>query len=327
MNSTETVNRITRIIFVFLVILSWYCTTIMSFTNPSGTLEIHEKAFEDSYLLFGVFPLVLAAFFYVLLRTKHTIQFFVILIILSILCGALVLFTSSSYHRDYFTLFFQFALLLFASVIIKFPDLLIYNNRIKIIKVLTQTAFVLFIGCLCWIILMGYSIATRAEPRWIESIIYNSVNVFILSFLAFSISRLQQQTYKILHCTQTMCTLNERNLSLHLSDREIALLYCFIASRENTCTCSEIYTYLLDLDLLEHPGDNNCSACLSEQWSAISCRFYRNIKNQLTSLKKSLELVEIGTIVNTTGKLSETKNQGWKLKLFSDVIVSVKSFI
>lgn len=312
----------TRIVLLFLVLVAWYSVTIMSFCNPSFTIPMNSMGLIDYLIIFVIIPLFLSVSFNLLLKNSRIIPFFIFLFILSFICGALVLFTASMYHRDYFTLFFQLALLLFASVIIQFPDFIIYNNRIQIIKVLTKTAFVILTGCLCWIMLMGYSIATREEPRWLESIVYNIVNVFILGFLAFSIGRLQQQTFKILHITSDSCRLNERNLSLYLSDREISLLYFFIQSKDNTCTCSSIFDFLSSSSLLEHPETNDCVSCMTEKWSAINCKFYRNIKNQLTSLKKSLELVEIGTIVNMSTGFRDNKNQGWKIKFFNDVIVS-----
>ncbi len=315
-------NTFTILVTLFLVSASWFSITCMALLNLSHTLAPGIMKNIDFALLFILFPLLLAAGFFSLLKIKKIVPFFIVLFLLSFLCGILVIYTASSYHRDYVTLFFQLALLLFAVVIIQFPDFIIYNNRIRIIKVLTQTAFLILTGCLCWIMLMGYSIATRAEPRWIESIVYNIVNVFILGFLAFSISRLQQQTFKILQVTSNACKLNERNLSLYLSEREIALLYFFVHSKDNTCTCSSLFTFLLSSSLLEHPESNDCAACLSEKWSAINCKFYRNIKNQLISLKKSLELVEIGTIVNMSLTFRENKNQGWKLKFFIDVVVS-----
>lgn len=311
-----------RLIFFFLVLISWYSVTILSINNPSGTLAVSYNDGIDLFFVILLFPLFLAGIFFILLQTKRTTLFFVILFLTSISCGFVVIISALRYHRDFFTLFFQFSLLLFAAVIIQFPDFIIHNNRIKIIKVLTQIAFVMLIGCLCWIMLMGYSIATRSEPRWIESIVYNIVNVFILAFLAFSIIRLQQQTYKFLSCTQDSCTLNERDLSMHLSDREIAMLYVFMTADNNTCTCYSLYIYLSTFSLLDHTSDYSCSSCLKEQWSAVNCKFYRNIKNQLMSLKKILELVEIGTIVNKAVTSRENKNQGWQLKFFNDILIS-----
>ncbi len=310
------------LISLFLVFVSWYSITYMSLLNPSNTISITIINSFDYVLLFVLFPLCLASMFLFLLHTKKIIPFFILLFLIAFFSVLLVWYTASTYHRDYITLFFQIAILLFSTVIIQFPNFIIFSNRIKIVKVLTQTGLIILFGCLGWIILMGYSIVTRSEPRWIESIVYNIHNVFILGFLAYSIARLQQETYKIVYLTPSSCLLNERNLASHLTEREIAILNFFVRSNDNSCSCSSLLSFLSSANLLEHPGDYDCYTCITEKWSAINCKFYRNIKNQLTALKKSLELIEIGTIVNMSPSFRDNKEQGWKLKFFNDVIVS-----
>jgi hypothetical protein len=104
-------------------------------------------------------------------------------ILLSLLAQAVLTFLAASFlHRDFSSLFFQAAALHFGLFVGDMPA-----QGSRFYRLHADRLFVMAMACvgffLCWIALMGYAIATRAEPRWIPSLGYNILNFGICGFV------------------------------------------------------------------------------------------------------------------------------------------------
>ncbi len=64
-----------------------------------------------------------------------------------------------------------------------------------------------------------------------------------------------------------------------------------------------------------------CARCVEEPLKATGCRTYRRIYKRVNDIRKLLEALEIGTILNPDNKMKVVE-RGWKLRLFDDVRVS-----
>ena len=67
-------------------------------------------------------------------------------------------------------------------------------HRERLYGYLRTFNLVVFVFTGAWIALMGYAISTRQEPRWAESIIYNTVFIFLLAMTTVDLRIRGQRT-------------------------------------------------------------------------------------------------------------------------------------
>ncbi|MEI6875831.1 MAG: hypothetical protein WCL50_11965 [Spirochaetota bacterium] len=91
-------------------------------------------------------------------------------------------------HRDYFTLSFTHIAVWFMLLSHWLNTLHSGALRKETKRDLGRAFMILFLIIIFWIMLMGYTIATRSEPRPIQALIYNSYNALV----AFAIQLLSR---------------------------------------------------------------------------------------------------------------------------------------
>lgn len=226
----------------------------------------------------------------------------------SIVFGALV-------HRDYFSAVFQYIL---AFIALYFYDLRSRSPsevHYETFRAVGRAGYVLFFFFTFWIMLMGYAISTRAEPRPIESIIYNCYNALLDIAILFSSRHLLLRSYRTLSLgAEGAVLLDGAPIDFVLGVAGLRVLRAFLASPERRATCADIAR------LAEGSGKRktNCSDCASEEVKASLCPEYRATYNRVLELKKLLEFLEVGTIVPPQNK-RRILIEGWRLALFPNV--------
>ncbi|HRZ64073.1 MAG TPA: hypothetical protein P5133_04030, partial [Spirochaetia bacterium] len=172
-----------------------------------------------------------------------------------------------------------------------------------------------------WIMLMGYAIATRAEPRPLESIAYNSYNALLdLALLAAS-RALVLRSYRTLSLRgDGAVLLDGAPIDFVLGAAGLRILRAFLSSPERRATCAEIGR--------GHGGEAGrgprsprragCASCAAGEVKASLCPEYRATYNRVLELKKLLEFLEVGTILPPKNK-RQILAEGWRLLLFENV--------
>ena len=172
---------------------------------------------------------------------------------------------------------------------------------------------------------MGYAIATRQEPRWSESIVYNSYNTVLIFLLGTASLRLQLQRFRNIRIVDGDLYIDDWNFSRFFSELDKNIVIQFLTA-EGNLTC-----FMLDIALREggdgdgtdrksKPQQWSCRECLEKGYTTTRCPKYKNLYNRILNIKKLFETLEIGTIITTENKM-QIKEEGWKLRLFDDVRV------
>lgn len=183
-------------------------------------------------------------------------------------------------HRDFFTAVFQqiliFPALFFMTMGLGAP----WKTDRTTLKIFQKMALIIAFFYTQWIFMMGYAIATRAEPRPMESIAYNAYNLGLVFILLFSSRKIHLLGLRQLRCGPKTMHFDNRDMTAIMGEKMVTLLYSFIESPEMRLTCAEI-----------NKGQPICSSeesknCEPNTKKASSCLRYRNSYNQVLELKK-----------------------------------------
>lgn len=243
--------------------------------------------------------------------------------------GSFALFTGAAVwlgltlHRDYFTHIFQLVLIYWLLFIFKNNLFASLHSKKQFYTFLFILNTIIFGTALLWIIFMGYAISTRQEPRWAESIVYNSYNTVLIFLLGAASLRLQLQRFRNIRVTGGDLYIDNWNFSRYFSETDKNIVIQFLTA-EGNLTC-----FMLE-DALRETGGNgtgsvkktqwSCRECLEKGYTTTRCPKYKNLYNRILNIKKLFETLEIGTIITPENKM-QIKEEGWKLRLFDDVRV------
>lgn len=302
-----------QILMSFISVFSWLCVLAMSFLNPSGTLPMSQIGFIAWSFAALLLPVGSIALITRLFRQTSAAGFFCWYAATFCFVFAAVFWGAYWIHRDFYSLLFLYVIIFFILFMIRLPYLKLVKNKKRVYPALRTAAWGIFFTFSIWLIFMGYAIVTRTEPRWIESIVYNFLAMILLGILVASISILGEQINRVFMLSGKEIFLDDRNLGDYFTGKEKEILEGFARAPKHQLNCSELLAGQIDI----------CDQCLDEGWTATHCKGYRNLKNQITLVKKYLELLEIGTLVTVSDNYRENKRRGWKLRLFDDVILRI----
>lgn len=226
-------------------------------------------------------------------------------------------------HRDYFSAFFMH--IAAWSVLFLYWIDTTQASRInpEIRRGIGNVSFIVYILLSIWIMMMGYAIATRQEPRPIESLAYNAFNALAaFGILVFS-RRLIVRSYRVIRLHDDIITVDGKPISDIIGDSGERILKAFLSSIDHRFTCRSLAN-LLHRSIKFEVQPTTCDSCLPDTAKASGCPTYRAIYNQVLKLKKTLEFLEIGTLVSPSNK-RDVIATGWKLVLFQDVRSSIKT--
>ena len=256
---------------------------------------------QDRRVFFGVAGLIVA-----------------VLVILSVIAGIRI-------HRDFYSAAFMYIMatpvLVLYYVLWVQPSAPISRGALA---AFSTGGFILSVFYSQWIILMGYAIATRAEPRPMQALAYNLYNL-VLVLLLLSLSRsIRKETYHTLLVGSSSVKVDGRDLTAYVGKRKADLVAAFASAPERTLRCPQIQAILVEGPL--NQDDPSCESCGATDTKATLCKKYRNTYNNILDLKKLLEFLEIGTIIAPDNK-RKVLAEGWKMNLFENARVLVRGRI
>lgn len=191
----------------------------------------------------------------------------------------------------------------------------------------TRTAFyvatfVLVAGTV-WTMLMGYAIATRQEPRWAESILYNLYNVLLLVLVYFQIVGLRDLFLRSLVISDVGTQINGYDVAPLLGPTSVETLR-ILAKRQGSVSCDELYNHLVESGHVNHEGKRwTCDECKLRDFKVTMCPKYKTLYNRILEIRRVLETFDVGTVVLPENR-REIRDEGWRLRLFQDTRLTVR---
>ena len=296
--------------------LAFPVITIAVHLNPSGHPPPSPFAGPGQCALFaaGLYALSFLAFWIPwLFRTKKAFLWSAIASLLFLL--ATVGFLGIRLHRDYFSAAFQF-LLSFTVVLLARHDLLFGETADRhAIRNSYRASMVVFMMSFCWVMLMGYAIATRQEPRWAESIFYNIYTALLLTGLYLQITQLQSRMYRRVMIGADRIMIDQYDFTSYLGETNLRIVVRLARHPGRNIRCADLVADILP------PGEPSpCSLCVQGSAKASRCPRYKTLYNRILDIKKLFESLEIGTVIYPENKMRIVE-EGWKLRFFDDIRV------
>lgn len=219
-------------------------------------------------------------------------------------------------HRDFFTAAFQYALALPLAFLIGARRT---RERGMPVAALSRAGYVLSAFYAQWIMMMGYAISTRAEPRPIESIVYNVYNLVLAIALFLASRSLGLSGKHAVETEQDSLFVDGKDVTPAIGTRKARVLHAFAGAPGRTLRCPELQLALV--------GDaaslaEECRSCGADT-KAASCGRYRVTYNGILELKKMLEFLEVGSIASGPNRRL-VLSEGWRLILFEGIRLSSK---
>jgi hypothetical protein len=268
---------------------------------------------DPRFILLGIAAtLAMAALYLQSLRTR-TYSAFIVLSLLALAGNAVTsIWLGIGSHRDFFTSAFE--------SILAYPLVFLYRLWAKSrgeyssmsMRAISRAGFAIAAFFTVWIMMMGYAISTRAEPRPLQSIIYNCYNLILAVALALESHGLELSTWHTLSISPKGLRLDGKDLVPILGKKKSDILRAFTLSPDRTLHCREIQA------ALDGEGDFDCGDCDKKTAKATACPHYRSTYNSLLEIKRTIEFLGIGTITAPENKRNILA-EGWKLAIFEGV--------
>ena len=320
MSGTRIDRTLSRILSVFFSLPIGIVGLSVLF-GPLSSSDQLPKWFLD---FFGPIMLAIIIFNYIALRwifsNNAILPFLVSLVLLESLMVMMSLYAGVNLHRDFFTASFQYILCVPAMVLFYLQSKSAPRINKPTRRVMGQAGYILAAFYTEWIMLMGYAIATRAEPRPIESIFYNLFNLTLVLILFFSSRQIKRLSFNFIEIDKSSLFINTRDVSSVAGPKKTLLLYEFASKAERRLRCSDIQK-IMHSDTGEINTD--CALCTEENQKAAQCSQYRTTYNTVLQLKKLLEFMEIGSITSSDNRRN-ILTDGWKFVLFENVKIDIK---
>ena len=320
MNGTKTDRSLSQILSVFFSLPIAIVGLAVLF-GPMASLDPLPEWFLNFYA-----PILLTViiFNYIVLRwifsNTALIPFLISLVLLEAFMVMLSLYAGVNLHRDFFTASFQYILSVPAMVLFYLQSTSAPQINKSTRRIMGQAGFILSILYTEWIMMMGYAISTRAEPRPIESIFYNVFNLALVLILFFCSHQIKKSSLTIIEIDKETLLINTRDITSIAGPKKTLLLYEFASTPERRLRCSDIQK-IMHSDTADITTD--CNLCAEEKQKAAQCSQYRTTYNTVLQLKKLLEFMEIGSITSSDNRRN-ILTEGWKFVLFENVKIDIK---
>ena len=326
-NSENQLRRTAEaVLFGFYYGLPFILVSVLIHLNPSGFPPSTPFSSLSEALITGISFFLPAAAGSAFLFNHQNKRFFVpfFFILMFVFLSATV-FAAVIIHRDYVSILFQ---IIMNHIIIAVLKARFFGNRHRtrsfsqpfMIAVLIMLVLFSF-----WVILMGWTIAVRADPRWIESIFCNLYNCIIIFFLFLSILHLRGSLYKKMEIGRDRLFVDGYDITRLINTTNLLILYSMISQDREVVTCSVLDPLVFSSN---RDGESSvkkwtCDECLANSYKATQCPRYKTIYNGILELKKTLETFELGTILPPENR-KNILTEGWKILFFEGVRVRIK---
>ncbi len=225
-------------------------------------------------------------------------------------------------HRDFFSAAFQYVM----GVPAAFLFLLVSRSMVgkppfrrETTQSFGSAGYVIAAFYGLWVMMMGYAISTRAEPRPVESMLYNVHNLCLVLAIALLSRDIRLRGCSRVECSGDGLLLDGKDVVAAFGAKKAGIFHALASADDRTLRCSEINAVL--------SGDGTefaeCARCDGENTKAALCKRYRTTYNVILELKKTLELLEIGSITAAENRRL-ILTEGWKLVLFEGVRLTVR---
>ena len=162
-----------------------------------------------------------------------------VLIVASIIAGAFI-------HRDFFTAAFQYLLGALIAVLYKAAANPSPETKKGLQRSLGLAGFVVAAFYVEWIMLMGYAISTRAEPRPIESIVYNIYNLAQVLLLFLSSRGAQRRSFHTVLVGKDELAIDGRDIIPVLGQKKAAIFSGLALAPGRRLRCPEVQALFRD---------------------------------------------------------------------------------
>lgn len=282
------------IFFMLPIPLIW----LLVFTAPFGSP--HQKAVS----LFSLVPILFLSglhfkFSWSFLLEAQTNKAWVRLILFGVISFCTSIFAGFTIHEDYFSYFsmalFQMIVLVFFKFDTLFPELQLSESRTKVyfLGLLLLAIFTL------WIILMGFALVTRQEPRWWESFIYNLYNMGLAGVLVFATLEVAKLPKRVVQTSRQSLIVDELDFSQVLGPGGCLAAWSLLVHKEPV-TCARI---------MQKTGQLGCLTCHEEK--AQRCPIFKDLFNQMRLVRRLLEALRLGIVRGPDEKKNVPLLQGW----------------
>ncbi len=302
--------------------------TIMVLWNPSDSHPVSpfSSGMEAVLLSIIIFSISWTMFF-ILIRIKKFKVFVAALLCSFILSLTIASFLAYRIHRDYYTMYMQIILIywiLFIRRSVYFHKGFSGRKYVTHLYSFTRTLYFLL---MIWLILMAYSVVSRQEPRWAESLVYNAYNMLLSFVLYLSAVYIKIGIYRKVVITGNSISIDDYDFTDSIGSVNIEIIRCLINDKPDRCRCGDIIEFSHREGVFSGGKRNySCDECIGNNYKVSLCSSYKNIDNRVREIRKLFESLEIGTILYPENKRN-ILNEGWKLRFFDNVRISVKSNI
>lgn len=309
-------RALTGVLFGFSIVLISFAV----YLNPSNMQPSNPFRSEISFYLFlAVSFFVSSLIFIVPLLWQQKKHFFLIFSLSFVLQLCLLALCSIFIHRDFLTMVFQlfimYPLILFSRYKVAFaePQEVIQSRRMYNLSV------IFFVLWSVWLLLMGYALVTRQEPRWAESLIYNVYILILILMIFIHLLKFRSRMYRRVYITSAKIMIDNYDFTGFLGKVNLNIIHIFILNNNKNVTCSIISSSFSVRDQNNGLSNKwNCAECLINGNKATLCSRYKTIYNKILNIKKLFESLEIGTIISPDNKMN-ILTKGWKLRFFDDI--------
>lgn len=306
------------VFFGFSIVLISYAVHL----NPTHVPPPSPFGSSSFFYLFTITAFFISSSLFILPLVWNRKKYFLSIFSLSfVLQLSLLVLCALFIHRDYFTMVFQ--LFLMYPLIFFFQYKIIFTGPQESVHVrrMYYLSVIFFVLWFVWLLMMGYSIVTRQEPRWIESIIYNVYISVLLLMLFIHMLKLRSRMYRRVFISSGTIKIDDYDFTEFLGKVNLNIIRTFILYHNKNVTCSLLISCLNDRN-----QDNtlinihDCEECLSKERKVTLCPKYKTIYNRILDIKKLFESLEIGTIISPDNKMNILTEE-WKLRFFDDIRV------
>jgi len=313
LQSTKSLHVSGRLLLAAYTALSIPLITWMVYLNPSGSPPGNPFSnwiqptvwsatlFTFSFLLFAI----------LLILERVIILRMVQIVTGTVLCGTAILM-AQYIHRDYYSAVFMILVSLGATNLYRIPDLPLPPKGRKYLHQYSLVALFICFALMIWILLMGYAIAVRSEPRWSESILYNTYNGGLLLITFVSSLRLGRGGKRNVVVGRHTLIIDDLDLSMLLNEKTESILFLLFKYPGERITCR----FITD----EEPEyyREECEWCTV----AGSCTEYGKLESILLELKKIITSLQLGSLELPDPK-RRSRSEGWIFRPSSDVTIEL----
>lgn len=312
-------NAVLSIFFSLPAVL----VAVMVALGPSAVDQTHPGWLDSPFFLisFSIISVMIGSALYFFALTRQSFSRFLASIIGLTAIGVVAsIFAAIGIHRDFYTSAFQFILILPVCGVVYVSERKERALPKNALPIASTTGFALATVYAQWILMMGYAIATRAEPRPVESIGYNVYNLALAFILLFASQSVKRAGFSTMVSSANALVVNDRDITTVAGPKKTLLIHAFASAPNRSLRCAELQKIL-------HPdtfdGEGSCSSCVDESRKAAMCSQYRTTYNSILETKKLLEFLGIGTITSGDNRRNILQD-GWKLALFENVRIEAK---